>query len=290
MKNILLFLFIFVLFNTNAQETKIKIINQDKEALAFVKVYFLPDGSFTSTDNKGFFSVDRKFFDAQKQILITGYGLGDTLLAVSQLTSNQIISLKIKEIDLPQFTISSKELKSVKIGDKKNPIKNPENVLKIFDSGVIKDTRYATWIKLPNRKEKLISKIHFFVSNVGSKDKQEISLRFLGSNSHRSFKPENIYSSNDLIDFASKPIIVSIDREGWHTVELVEKVTIIEKVNEIFLVFDLLQFSDTFSLAYQYSKRGDLQMAFNYPEKSIIGRFDKNPEGFAVVLEILVGK
>lgn len=288
MKSLLTTLLTLVLFNVNGQNIKFTLVDQEKESLPFVKVYFLPEGSFTSTDKNGSFQVDKEFLEKQKQLLLSGYGLGDTLLTISELRFDHLIFLKVKEIDLPHFTIAGKKLKSIRLGDKSNPLQEPTNVLRIIDQGVSKDTKYATWVKLPKKKEKIITKIHFYVSSMDDVDKHDISLRFLGSNSRQQFKPERIYSTDGLIDFASRSIITSVKKIGWHTVDLEEQVIISENVNELFLIFDLLKASEIFSLAYQSDNRKDTQMAFYYPEKLSIGRLDKDPQTFAVVLELLV--
>ncbi|WP_194777910.1 hypothetical protein [Pararhodonellum marinum] len=274
--------------NLYAQDTKIRLVSLEQEPLAFAKVYFLSQDHFTSTDENGYFSVNQKLFEKEEHIRISGFGLNDTTFSLSSLRANKTIVLKVKEMELPQFTLSEKALKSLTLGDTASPVEDRKRLMKTVDEGTFIDSKYVTWVKLPKRRKKILTKLHFYVSDMDGFVEEEITLRIIGQRKGDSFKPSRLYSTEGLNDFAPGPIKIKVSKTGWNVVEFKEEVLLDENIEEVFLVFDLLRPSEVFALAYQNDRKKILQMGLYVPESAQIARFDKNAQYFAVSIEMLV--
>ena len=287
MREIFSLVFFLLCSAVMAQQVKIQVLEEKGgEAMAYRKVLFLPSNTFQVTDPDGYFSVPRDFFDTQESLVISGFGLADTLIKTDDLKKREKIFLKINTLELPEMVVSASKLKERRIGNQNIPVVNVNNPIRFFNNPKGSDYKYTVLAKLPNKRECHVQSIAYFISEVDNFRQELFSLRILGTFKHQNIKEGTIYKTGDFFDLLPNQIIEKPSSTGWNVIRLPETLSIPGQIRDIFIVFDLLKDSESFSLANQANKSEGIFHGF-YHSSGIIGIFDKYRLNPAIVVNLL---
>lgn len=288
MKKIILLVFALISREIVAQEIDIKLVSEtDGEPLAYRQALFKPSNFFTTSDFKGILKIERDLFLLQESIIISGFGLNDTTVFISDLSDRQLIKLSLRDLVLPKIEIEKRRLKAIQIGSKDYPIQEIDRPIKAFNNPNGTDYKYAILVNLPKNKEKFISEVNFFVSNILGSNSEEINFRVLAPLTLRKLKEGKIFPSNDFVDVASEPIHIKINSAGWNKITFPNGIYIPKETEQVFLIFDIGRESDFFALPYQKGSSFSIQHGFYFPPGEI-GVFNKSTEYPAVFVELLI--
>jgi hypothetical protein len=288
-KKIALIILMLISSNVYSQEIQIKLVSENEgEPLPYRQALFKPSNFITSTDDKGIIKIDNELYSLQESIIISGFGLNDTTVFVSDIGDEHIIKLSLRDFLLPKIQIEKKRLKPIHIGSKEYPIEEILSPIKVFNNPNGKDYKYTTLIDLPRAKEKFITEVNFYVSNIFiDSNPIEVNFRVLASLSVRKLKEGIIYNSNDFVDLASEPIQIMVNTSGWNKLNFPNGIYVSREIRQVFLVFDNGRESDFFAIPYQNGLSSSIHHGFYFPPGEI-GIFNKSSQFPAVFLELLI--
>ena len=113
--------YVFLLFlgtpDVFSQANPFKIVDAaTNEALAYRKVTLIPSGKFVLTDSEGKADIGKDWSPADK-ILISGFAINDTLIAIEDIRKSQVVKVKVNEILMEVVEIGNSRLKPELVGD-----------------------------------------------------------------------------------------------------------------------------------------------------------------------------
>lgn len=260
--------------------------SNERMPLAYLRVQ-VKDGNFMDfTDLSGKLEYLKQEIPQNSKIIISGYGINDTLLSVKQIWDLDTILLKTKEFELPEVAITSTLLSELKIGDASVNVMEVTNPIKLIGGAEDEFYRYTIRVKTPKKKQLYLDHIKFHVSK-NLKDQVSLSLRILAPANSKNLKPGKNNPMSEFVDILSGTKIISVENVGWNSVQFNKPIQIPKDVIDIFIVFDLLGDGEEsrFSLSDQKVTK-DIDLGF-YITGGKIGVFESYPTHPAVEITFL---
>jgi len=260
-----------------------------RETLSFRKLTFLPTGRFLGTDKDGKVLMDKNLIDGNKMVLISGFAIRDTLIALPDLLAANIIPIPVQEQLLAPVEIFGSQLRSLMIGNRQ-PVKEQKKAVKLVSDSSLLDIKYGALIELPRNKERYISKLSFHVGdNRNGSVEEVVNIRIMGNELNPRHQPFKIYDIREYRDLAPFALQDTITKSGWHEVILDSPILIPKNLKKIMIVLDLMNESSYFTVSSQNYRKSKIETAyFSPPYKLWIFEDSKHNEFSAFELELLV--
>lgn len=253
-----------------SQAIPFKIVDAStNEALAYRKVTLIPSGKFVLTDSEGKADIGKDWSPADK-ILISGFAINDTLIAIEDIRKSQVVKVKVNEILMEVVEIGNSRLKPELVGDTSQFVKEEFRARKltsVTDEGTVDlaDMKYGAFVQVPKGKERYLSKLFFHVGSSFEDESILIDLRILGSFDLRRIQPLKIYRSNDFKDLAPHAISFTVNQVGWNEVTIEQPIAIPDNLNTVLVLLDQFEESDSFTISKQEFSKSRIKSAFFSP-------------------------
>ena len=233
---------VFICFHSFGQERSTTYFYSFNEQipLAYLRVQ-VDGGSFMDfTDLTGKLEYLKKEIPENASIIISGYGINDTLLSIKEIWNLDTIFLPSKEFELPEVAVNSTKLSELKIGDSKAEGWQAAKPIGLIGAAEEEFYRYTIRIKIPKKKQLYLEEIKFYVSDI-LEEKVDVSIRILFPNNGLQLKPGRNNSIQDFAELLQGNKVIEVTKPGWMQVNFDESVGIPEGVKDLFIVFDLLE-------------------------------------------------
>lgn len=291
------FIVLFIIFGfpqiSFAQTTKIRLIElENSDPIAFRKVTFLPSGNFFSSNIDGEIIFSDSMLVKDNQIMISGFALNDTIIDTKKILNITELRLFVKDKLLEPIEIKASRLRTVKVGDFSKDVVDEVKARKLVSidkqyDQKLHDIKYGVGVDVPKGKEVYLSKVVFHVGSATKGNQSKINFRILGNFENSNFTDFKIYDTKNFIDLVHEPLYKIIEKSGWNEIIFDNPIQIPTKLKKVFLVLDLLEESDSFSISYHLHKGKNIKSAFYSPPNRIyIGQLS-NGSYHAFYLEFL---
>jgi hypothetical protein len=253
----------FQSFGREKNTTYFSSVNEQMP-LAYLRVQ-VKDGSFIDfTDLNGKLEYLKQEIPQNSSIIISGYGINDTLLSIEQIWDLDTIFLRTKEFVLPEVAINSTLLSELRIGDASADGWEVSKPMTVSGGAEGNFYRYSVRVKIPKKKQLYLDEIKFYVSQI-LEEKVDVSIRILFPNDGMRIQPGRINSIQDFTELLQGNKVVEVSKSGWMQVNFDEPVGIPEGVKDLFIVFDLLEkeSKSRFAIVNQRVSK-DIDLAFYF--------------------------
>lgn len=269
------------------QETWVLKSADENVPVPYAKVTELNSQQWTSSNQQGEFYLDISLFPDDAKFSISAIGYADTLMPVGLLKKSRSLLLRPRFVEMEEHLVVSKTLKKHVVGDFDLPLslskaegrkRNP-----------ITTNRYAVYFEFPGKKTKILSRISFYLTDLGDPD-PKMTVRVLVSDDIKKPKEGDIHSISQFKDIRGQShSLYEANGYGWTELDLSgDEIIIPEKYKGAFIVFDVVNEGQephkTMVIPFQNQSNEKIFAAF-YNTGGSIGILNKRKDHFAVILE-----
>lgn len=244
---------------------------------------------WTSSDNKGEFSLDATSFPGDARFSISAMGYADTIVSLEMLKGSKLLLLKPHFVDMEEHVVLSKALKRHVVGDHDLPLSLSKAEGRKHDLNT--SHRYAVYVELSGKGAKILFSLSFYLAEGGDPDPR-FTVRVLVSDEEKTPKRGHIYRISQFKDIKVRShSLHEAKGYGWSTIDLsTDEIVIPDKYKGAFLIFDVMDEGEgtqkSMVIPFQDQSREKLNAGF-YQTSGVLGIYNKNRDHFAVVLEYL---
>lgn len=269
------------------QETWVLKSVDENVPVPYAKVTELNSRQWTSSNPEGEFHLDTSLFSDDAKFSISAMGYADTIVSPDLMTKSRVLFLKPRFVEMEEHLVVSKALKKHVIGDFDLPLSLSKAEGRMRNP--ITTNRYAVYFEFPGKKTKILSRISFYLTDLGDSD-PKMTVRVLVSDEIKKPKEGDIHAISQFKDIRGKShSLYEANGYGWAELDLSgDEIIIPEKYRGAFIVFDVINEGEephkTMVIPFQNQSSEKIFAAF-YNTGGSIGILNKRKDHFAVVLE-----